>query len=30
MKIQIIKGAGSKKQGIGCDTLIDQPPMDKK
>jgi hypothetical protein len=31
MKIQIIKGAtNGKKQGMTCDMLIDEPPMDKK
>jgi hypothetical protein len=32
MKIQIIKTGivKTKKQGIGCDALIDEPPMAKK
>jgi hypothetical protein len=32
MKIQIIKSGAvkTKKQGMTCDALIDEPPMDKK
>ena len=32
MKIQILKKGAikTKKQGLSCDTLVDDPPMDKK
>ena len=32
MKVQIIKAGTvkTKKQGMYCDVLIDEPPMDKK
>jgi hypothetical protein len=32
MKIQIIKSGtiNTKKQGMACDVLIDEPPMSKK
>lgn len=32
MKIQIIKSGAvkTKKQGVYCDIMVDEPPMDKK
>lgn len=32
MKIQVIKTGTvkTKKQGMACDMLVDEPPMDKK
>jgi hypothetical protein len=32
MKVQIIKkgAVNTKKQGMTCDVMVDEPPMDKK